>query len=204
MGQTTGIIAEILLKVNYCEICDKPAACDNVLDIYTIDQYEANELTSLSKNILVLCPTCKRYYDEGIISKKHMKACVMLREPGLDRWLSDLFDRYGIGQKQSTENKGLMGRSLYRLVNDQKQLENVLFLSGIFIIFIGILLFSYGCNQINSYAADAVAATAGDPGQYQPSDMFYLFIELAGVVCALLGLFFELNLVKDNGKISYQ
>jgi hypothetical protein len=203
MGQTPGIITEILTNINYCELCDKPSDSENVCDVYTIDKFDASEQTSLSKNILVLCPTCKKYYDEGIISKKHLKACVMLREPGLDRWLSDLFDRYGIGPKQSTVNKGLMSRTHYRLVNDPNLLENVLLLSGIFIIFIGILLFSYGFNNINSYTTDAVATTAGDPGQYPPNDMFYLFLELAGVLCALLGLFFELSLVKGNGKINY-
>jgi hypothetical protein len=99
MGQAPGIITEILTKINYCELCDKPTASDNVCDIYTIEKFRADDPGDLSKNIIVLCPACKKNYDTGMFTKKHLKVCVKIRDPGLSDWLTNLFDSYDIRLK---------------------------------------------------------------------------------------------------------
>jgi hypothetical protein len=203
MGQTTGIIPEILTKVNYCEFCDKLSTSENVCDIYTIEKFEAGDQADLSKNVIVLCPACKKNYDESVFSKKHLKACIMLRDQGLSEWLSDLFERYDISFKQSPADQGFFDRVRYRLVNDQNFIDNTIFLFGAFIIIIGILLFAYGFNNIRNYESDPALSIASDAGQYAPEYLFNLFLELAGVVSALLGLFFELGQVKGNAKANY-
>jgi hypothetical protein len=203
MGQATGIITEILTKVSYCEFCDKPSAPGNVCDVYTIEKFVTNDRADYSKNIIILCPSCKKNYDEGVFYKKHLKACLMLRDPGLSEWLSNLFERYELRFEQSTVSKGFFSRTLYRLINDQNFIDNAIFLFGVFIIIIGVLLFAYGFNNVSNYDSNPAISTAGDSGQYPREYLFSMFLELAGVVFALLGLFFELGIARGNAKANY-
>jgi hypothetical protein len=202
MGQSSGIITEILARVSYCEFCDKPAAGEVVCDVYTIDKFEEIDPADLSKNVIVLCQDCKKNYDTGVFGRKHLKACVMQRDPGLIEWFSNLFGQYNIHIKQSTNNEGFLRKAFSRLVNDQNFLNNTIFLFGIFLIVIGVLLFSYGFNKVSNFDSNPALITA-DSGNYSPEYLFYLFLELVGVVFALLGLFFDMGTVKGKGKITF-
>jgi hypothetical protein len=200
MGQAPGIITEILTKVNYCELCDKPSASENVCDVYTIEKIGACDPADFSKNIIVLCPACKNKYDTGVVSKKHLKVCVIIRDPGLSEWLSNLFDRYNIRFEQNTVKQGLIEKTLNRLAANQNNIDNAIFFFGAFIIIIGILIFSYGFTNVSNYDNTAVLSAASDSGQYSPEHLFSLFLELAGVVFALMGLFFVLGKAGDEAK----
>jgi len=192
MGQAPGIITEILTKVDYCEFCDRPADSENDCNIYTIDQIDACDQSDLAKNIIVLCTDCKRNYDKGIFGKKHLKACVMLRNPELSEWLSALFESYDIRLKPAAPNKGLLSRVLNKLVNDQRHIDNAMLIFGAFFVLAGVLMFSYGFGVTGSNAVDA--------GQSSPGYLFNQFLGLAGVALAFIGLFFELRMVNGPGK----
>jgi hypothetical protein len=199
MGGTPDIITKILTEINYCEFCDRPADCEHECNIYTIDKVGTGGLIDISKNIIVMCPECKQKYDAGVFGKKHLKACVMMRDPGLSKWLIDLFQQYDIRLKQNTVKKGLKDRALDWLFNVQEQLDNVMLLFGLFFIIVGILLFAYGYSVINGYENGSVTSGEG-AGNY----LFYQFFELAGVALALIGLFFELCQADRKGKPDYR
>jgi hypothetical protein len=200
MGQSTGIISEILAKVDYCEFCDKPSAPGSFCDVYTIEKFVTGEPAGYSKNIIVLCPSCKKNYDEGVFYKKHLKACVMFRDPALSEWLINLFGRYNFRLEQSAVNKGFFSRARYRLINDQNFIDNAIFLFGAFFIVTGVLLFAYGFNNVSNYDSTPAISAAGNSGQYSREYLFSMFFELAGVVFALLGLFFDLGIARGNVK----
>jgi hypothetical protein len=200
MGQTPGIITEILSKINYCELCDNPTASDSVCDVYTIEKFGADDTGDLSKNIIVLCPACKKNYDTGMFTKKHLKVCVKIRDPGLSDWLTNLFDSYDIRIKKDPVNHGYFGKTLNRLVNDQNFMDNAIFLFGAFIIFISFFIFSFGFNAVSYYDNTAVPDVPGDSGQYSSGLLFNIFLELTGVAFALIGMFFVLKMSHGNVK----
>jgi hypothetical protein len=203
MSQAPGIITEILRKVNYCEFCDKPSTSENVCEVYTIEKFEACDLADISKNIVILCPACKQNYDRGVFSKKHLKACVMLRDPELIEWLINLFERYDLRFKQSVAKQGFIARTLHKLANDKNFIDNALFLFSVFVIITGIFIFSYGFNNVSNYDTTAALGAAGDPGQYSPEFLFNLFLELGGVLFALIGLFFVLKMTGSKAKKNF-
>ncbi len=191
MAEAHGVITDILGRINYCEFCDTPTGNDGALEIYTIDKFDTVHPEDIYRNIIVLCPGCKKNYDDNVFGKKHLKACVMLRDPELSSWLDDLFGQYGFGGRPGRAKRGLFGR-LDRLVGDQRYLNNAVFVFGIFLIAVGVLLFSYGYSNVS-----------GDLSTSQ-DNTFSLFLEMAGVICALLGLFFELGLVKGPVKVGFK
>jgi hypothetical protein len=200
MGQSTGIITEVLTKIDHCELCDMPSSSENLCDVYTIEKFEAGEQYDLSKNIVVLCPSCKKNYDENVFRKNHLKACIMLRDPELSACLSDLFEPFNIQIKQSAPKKGRMNSTLDRVLNDRNFFDNAFFLFGVFIIILGVILFAFGSSNISNYDSNTALSSTSDSGQYSLEYLFSLFSEFAGVVLALLGMFFELSLVKGNAK----
>ena len=200
MAEAHGVITDILGHINYCEFCDAPAGNDVALEIYTIDKFDTVHPEDLYRNIIVLCPGCKKNYDDNVFGKKHLKACVMLRDPELSHWLEDLFGQYSFRGKPGPAKRGLMSR-LDRLVGDQRYLNNAVFIFGIFLIAVGVLLFSYGYSNVYSY--NNGLAVGGDLMTSQDYT-FSLFLEMAGVICALLGLFFELGLVKGPVKVGFK
>lgn len=194
MGQALSVISEILTKINYCELCDKPTASENVCEVYTIEKFGANDLSDLSKNIVVLCPACKKNYETGIFTKKHLKVCVIMRDPGLSDWLTNLFDSYDIRLKKDTINQGFIEKTFNRLVSDQNHIDNAIFLFGVFITIVGFLIFSYGFNIASNYDNAGALSFPGDSGQYSSGLQFNLFLELTGVAFALIGMFFVLKM----------
>ena len=202
MGKVPGIITQILNKIDYCEFCDVPFNDVETPEVYIIDRHDINNTGDLSKNIIVLCPGCKSNYNDGIFSKKHLKACVMLRKPETREWLKNKFDQYDISLKQSTVKKEPVNRfldkALSKLINNQANLDGAIFLFGILIIIIGILLFSYGYNNVSNYDNGLAGKFINDAGQYSLEYKFSLIIELAGVALAFIGLLFEMRMVKTR------
>jgi hypothetical protein len=198
MGQTSGILAEILARMDHCELCGRPSDSENACDVYTIDKMDHGVPADLWTNILVLCPACKKRYDEGAFGKRHLKACVRLRDPGLNEWLQDLFEGYGIVPEPVAETRGLIDGAFHRMVNNPGFIDSAMFLSGIFIIFAGVILFFFGFNNVSYYDGHPALTATGDAVQGSPDYLFSMFLEIGGVVMALAGLFLELRLVKGN------
>jgi hypothetical protein len=197
MGQVPGIISEILAEVSRCELCGNLSDVENTCNVYTIEKFDAGSLADLSKSIIVLCPVCMNNYENGIVHRKHLKACVMLRDPGLSEWLSRLFDRYNLSGGDSSADKGLFGRFLDKMAGDQAYINNAIILFGIFIIAVGLLLFCFGYSNASSYDNSPAVNMASSAVQESPAEWGNLLFELGGVFIVLIGLFFELTMVKD-------
>lgn len=194
MGQAQGLIADILAIVDSCELCGTPAISGNTFEIYTIEAFDPADFSSLFKNIVVLCPDCKAKFDDSTISRKHLKACVRLREPELTRSLQDLLGRYDLPGTEQKAGKKLSGSLLDKLVNDPAYFERLVFVAGILVVILGIFLFAFGYQNSIAYDTDIASAVEGSGSPFHM--LLYPFLEIAGIVLALLGMFFELGLVK--------
>jgi len=193
MGQAQGLIADILAIVEHCELCGSPAVSDNAFEIYTIEGFDPADFSGLFKNIVVLCPGCKARFDDGTISRRHLKACVRLREPEITKSLQNLLSQYDLPGTSRKAGKGQTGNVFDRLVNDPALFERLVFAGGILVIVLGIFLFAIGYQNLGLYDTGQAAAVE-DSGSVQ--GLFYPFLMLTGVVLALMGLFFELGLAK--------
>lgn len=186
MGQALSIIDEITRKIDHCEFCDAPAGDGEALEVYVIDRLDPGQLQGFSGNIVILCPGCKRNYDAGLFSKRHLRACVRLRDPELGEWLNRLFDRSLAGQNRSAAGKSRASPSLPARLSRLATVENAVFLSGLLAIVIGVLLFSVGYNHSGG---DAVGSSG--------AGLFDVFLELAGVALAFIGLAFQLESARN-------
>lgn len=193
MGQAQGLIADILAIVDHCELCGTPAVSGSSFEIYTIEAFDPADFSGLFKNIVVLCPDCKAKFDDGTISRRHLKACVRLREPEMTRSLQNLLGHYDLPGMSQKAGKGRTGSLLDRLVNDPALFERLVFVGGLLIIVMGIFLFAIGYQNLGLYDTGPAAAVE-DSGPLQ--GLFYPFLMLTGVVLALMGLFFQLGLAK--------
>jgi hypothetical protein len=203
MGQVPGIISEILAEVNRCEVCGNPSDVENTCNVYTIEKFDAGNLADLSKSVIVLCPVCITNYENGVLHRKHLKACVMLRDPGLSEWLSHLFGRYNLSGGDSSADKGFFGRLLDKMAGDQAYIDNAIVLFGIFIIAVGLLLFCFGYSNASSYDNSPAVNMASSTVQGSQAEWGNLLFQLGGVFIVLIGLFFELTMVKDRADIGH-
>lgn len=194
MGEAQGLIADILAIVDSCELCGAPAESGKAFEIYTIDAFDPSDFSGMFKNIVVLCPDCKKRFDDGVISRKHLKACVRLREPALTGSLQGLLVQYDLpGASQNGKNAS-KGGLLDRLVNDPASFERMIVVAGALVIVLGIFLFAIGFQ--NSGVYDPGIAGASGETESSLGGILYSFLMIAGIVLALAGMFFELRLVK--------
>lgn len=188
MGKAQGLIADILAIIDHCELCGDPVISGDALEIYTIQPFDPADISSLFTNIVVLCPDCKKKFDDDIISRKHLQACVRLRMPETTKSLKDMLDGYDLPGKAKRAGNGRKDSIVDRLINNPAYFERLIFAGGLLVIMIGIFLFALGYQSSGAYSAGtATGQGSADDG------IFYLFMELAGVALAFLGAFFLLG-----------
>ncbi|OPY26628.1 MAG: hypothetical protein A4E28_02415 [Methanocella sp. PtaU1.Bin125] len=194
MGQAQGLIADILAIVDRCELCGAPAEGGKAFEIYTIESFDPADFSGLFRNIVVLCPDCKQRFDDGVISRKHLKACVRLREPALTQSLQGLLSQYDLPGAPRDGKNASKGGLLGRLVNNPASFERMIVVAGALVIVLGIFLFVVGFQNSGVYDP-GIAGASGETESFLGGSL-YPFMMIAGIVLALVGMFFELGLVK--------
>jgi hypothetical protein len=199
MEEISGLIYQMLARINYCEFCGRPFSEGSPFKAYRIDEYRNLGRLDVSTNVIVLCPECKGKYDRGFAGLDFYKAATILREQDEKDWLAGLLERYDRDAlEQSRLQLKAMERITYKLSNDRAFGRNIVFVGGMLMVIIGALLLACGNMGVNELG----------PGQGEgllESGMaayaLYLFVELAGVFVALAGFFFVMVSSKKDGAL---